>query len=342
MRLKQKIYHLHGFTLVELTIVIVVIAILAGVSVVGFGAWRQSIAQKEVQTDLQTVAVAMISSRNSTDVYPASIPSSFKPSPNVQLTYITGSSTGYCIEGVSKTNSNVKYYISSNSKTPMAGTCAGIVLLDESGSGGTQALSCNSGDTLSGTTCTHIYTATYQSGGYSCPSGGALSGTTCTSTYNAYYSSGGSYYGCPSGGNLSGSTCYTSYSAQSTYYCTSGTLYQGSCWVWEGAPGAGGDCGSYGGFAQNGPNGYQCYSSGTGAYSYSCPSGGTLSGTTCSGSYAATYYSYSGYYYCTGTDTLSGTTCTHTYAATQGGGAYTCPSGGTLSGTTCTQTYPAF
>ena len=52
---------------------------------------------------------------------------------------------------------------------------------------------------------------------------------------------------------------------------------------------------------------------------YSCPSGGTLSGTTC----------ITQEYSCPSGGTLSGTTCT-----TQ---EYICPNGGTLSGTTCTK-----
>ena len=319
MKYTQKLRQIRGFTLVELMIVIAVLAILAGISVVGYGAWRESVAKKEVQTDLQTVATAMLSARNFNDSYPTSIPSNFSPSPNVQLTYITGSGTGYCVEAVSKTNSNVKYYISSNGKTPVVGTCGGIVLADESGSGGS---TCNAGDTLSGSTCTHTYTATYQGGSYSCPSGGTLSGTTCTSTYSAYYSSGGGYYGCPSGGTLSGTTC------------TSTTTYPASN-DWCSPP-----------LTPAGPG--TCYNPNTNSYessnsSYACTSGGTLSGTTCTKTttYTATYYSSGGYYYCSGSDTLSGTTCTHTYTATAGGGSYTCPSGGTLSGSTCTQTYPA-
>jgi len=355
MMLKQKLQHLHGFTLVELMIVTAVLTILAGVLVVGYGTWRQSVAQKEVQTDLQTAAVAMVSSRNFNDEYPTSLPSTFKSSPNVQLTYVSGSDTGYCIEAASKADPSIKYYLSSNSKVPVPGTCAGIVLVDESGSGSGSTPACNSGDALSGTTCTHTYTATYENGGYSCPSGGALSGTTCTVSTAASYSSGGGYYGCPSGGSLSGTTCSgtssyaASYSAGSSAYysCDYGSLSGTTCYSTDQAasyPGGGYWC-------QDGstPSGSTCtytqpatYHPATSAYYY-CPSGGSLSGSTCTSSsnYAATYYTYSGYYYCSSGATLSGSSCISTYTATQGGGAYTCPSGGTLSGTTCTQTYTA-
>jgi hypothetical protein len=92
---------------------------------------------------------------------------------------------------------------------------------------------------------------------------------------------------------------------------------------------------------------------------YTCPSGGTLSGSTCT--MTSTYAATSGPpYSCPSGGTLSGTTCTTTvnfnqatciangltwvlgvgcvtgtYAASP---TYTCPSGGTLSGSTCTIT----
>ena len=73
---------------------------------------------------------------------------------------------------------------------------------------------------------------------------------------------------------------------------------------------------------------------------YSCPSGGTLSGSTCyvtsTSSYAASYSS--GYYYCPSGGSLSGSTCyvttTSSYPATATT-TYSCPSGGTLSGSSC-------
>lgn len=63
-------------------------------------------------------------------------------------------------------------------------------------------------------------------------------------------------------------------------------------------------------------------------YGYYCPSGGSLSGTTCNTT--TTVYS------CPSGGSLSGSTCTTT------GTAYTCPNGGSLSGTTCTTTNTAY
>jgi len=67
---------------------------------------------------------------------------------------------------------------------------------------------------------------------------------------------------------------------------------------------------------------------------YSCPGGGSLSGTNClsSSSYAATAT-----YSCPGGWTLSGTNCSQTTTSTQAASiaSYGCPNGTTLSGTNC-------
>ena len=80
---------------------------------------------------------------------------------------------------------------------------------------------------------------------------------------------------------------------------------------------------------------HQAVSSYAASVSYSCPRGGTLSGSNCvtstSSSYAATVH-----YYCNSGDTLSGTTCTHetttTYSASS---RQVCPNGATSSTLGC-------
>jgi hypothetical protein len=107
---------------------------------------------------------------------------------------------------------------------------------------GSTTLSCPSGGTLSGSTCTVSTPAstTCPSGGtlsgnncivdvagyYHCPSGGSLSGSTCNVSVAASYS-------CPSGGSLSGSTCTVSVAA--SYSCPSGGSLSGTtCFVGAG------------------------------------------------------------------------------------------------------------
>lgn len=189
---------------------------------------------------------------------------------------------------------------------------------------------CDPGDSLNGTTCTHLstYTATQHDGYYYCPNGGTLSGTTCTNwTYTASYSPPSTSYGpwsppsadCTNGGAFYGSIPPDTYDTQytGTYLnCPAGTPMAGT-------------------------TGYAIQSRSVYHYSgyYYCPSGGTLSGTTCSGgSYAASYQNT--YYTCDAGDVLTGTTCTHatTYPATPGAPIYSCSPPDILDGTVCERT----
>lgn len=108
-----------GFTIVELVIVIVVIAILAAISVVGYGAWRESIAASEVDSDINGVTAAMENARTwSDDGYPEFADDTvfdgsngtgdvFTSSENVTLTYKYGDTESYCVEAVSDANSSI-------------------------------------------------------------------------------------------------------------------------------------------------------------------------------------------------------------------------------------------
>jgi len=115
---------------------------------------------------------------------------------------------------------------------------------------------------------------------YSCPSGGTLSGTTCVypSSYAATASTANSGVGCWNGGYLAGGYCnYCPYGSPvgETGYCT----YR--CEPW---PSAGCGCGP----GNNTPTADGCiipvasYAPYSYSYTvYSCPNGGSLSGTTC-------------------------------------------------------------
>jgi uncharacterized protein (TIGR02145 family)/prepilin-type N-terminal cleavage/methylation domain-containing protein len=115
----------NGFTIIELTIVIVVIGILAAISVVGYGSWRTGVAKAEVQSDLKQAAAAMESARNFGNTYPLSIPASFTSTATVTVTYTSGDATSFCIDGVSNVVPTVSYFVSSTNKVPVLGTCTG-------------------------------------------------------------------------------------------------------------------------------------------------------------------------------------------------------------------------
>ena len=167
---------------------------------------------------------------------------------------------------------------------------------------------CPAGYTLSGSNCTTTPKPTQIANSwitYSCPSGGSLSGSTCyynNGWVDTSYSATANYsYSCPDGGTLSGTTCTvadstSTYTATSTNSCPSGYHYYL------------GDC-------VNNSTGSVTNSRVT---TYSCPNGGTLSGTTC-------------------TVTTSG----RTYTATSWVSSYSCPSGGDLSNSTCVRGYYA-
>ncbi|HKX41269.1 MAG TPA: RHS repeat-associated core domain-containing protein, partial [Burkholderiaceae bacterium] len=243
---------------------------------------------------------------------------------------------------------------------------------------------CPSGYTLSGSTCSKTTTtSSAATATYSCPSGWTLSGTNCTTNNNSPATP---VYACPSGWTLSGSTCSgTTSSAASInwdckghgslqpyasspsgYYCAvytvSTTMYNnpkldyrgevcadkaeswGLAWVGQRANGTSYvDCligpvnGGY--YCPSGQtlSGSSCIAPATQAASvigYTC-SAGTVSGSNCvTVSTAAASVSYS----CPSGQTLSGTSCiASSTASTPGMPIYSCATGYTLLGTNCTQ-----
>lgn len=202
---------------------------------------------------------------------------------------------------------------------------------------------CPSGGTLNGTTCTIDQKGTYKAASttkYTCPSGGSLSGTTCvvskTGTYKAASVTRAS---CPSGGSLSGTTCVRtgSYSARAV---TTTSNVSG----WYDTAVAGYECGNTRrvqvcSTCSTYKTQWYCTHS-SASTSYSCPKGGSLSGSTC---YISSNYdaSISTSYSCPNGGSLSGSTCTlhdnATYAANVKT-SYNCSKGGSLSGSTCTVT----
>ena len=138
--------HNHGFTIVELLVVIVIIGILAGIVIVSYSTWRQSTISTQLKSDLNGAASAMESYRTFNNVYPASVPSTFSPSGGDTLT--GGSADGgitYCITAVNSNFPNLSYRIdSTNAGTgAQSGACP-------SGSQYTLTVVAGTGGTVSG------------------------------------------------------------------------------------------------------------------------------------------------------------------------------------------------
>lgn len=118
-----------GFTIIEIIVVVVVVGILVGVTIVGFGAWRKSTLNAQVKSDLNSVAAAMEVARSSANEYPnPDLPDAYQATTGVVLTpYLAdASSTTYCIDGTSVDDATVQFYIASDTKEkgPQPGTCA--------------------------------------------------------------------------------------------------------------------------------------------------------------------------------------------------------------------------
>lgn len=113
-----------GFTIVELLVVIAVLGILMGISVVSYGKWRQTTARNEVKSDLNGAMSAMESARNFSAGYPLAVPASFVESDNVDLLYISGGTTSYCLRARSSFDSTVVFYVNPPTvKTPTVTAC---------------------------------------------------------------------------------------------------------------------------------------------------------------------------------------------------------------------------
>lgn len=117
-----------GFTIVEISVVLVVLGILAVIVMMSISSWRDRVATNEVLSDLSGVKTAMENARNFGNTYPSSLPSTFTESKNVDVTFVTSNGKTYCIDVVSRTQTSVKYFLSTNANgvpnTARKGTCA--------------------------------------------------------------------------------------------------------------------------------------------------------------------------------------------------------------------------
>jgi len=84
------IMKLRGFTIVELLVIITVIAILAGVVIVGYGAWQKRVATKAVLSDTHLARSGLENFNNFKDNYPPNLAGTgFASSKNVAITLYT-------------------------------------------------------------------------------------------------------------------------------------------------------------------------------------------------------------------------------------------------------------
>lgn len=119
-----------GFTLVELIIVIVMVGILAGITIVGYGDWNGRLARDSVKSELKLAAVSIEQAKNFGSGYPQGVPNTFKSGESVAVAG-GGSTDGqsFCLQAGSTKASGVVYYIDGPNKEPQSGRCPGLGLV---------------------------------------------------------------------------------------------------------------------------------------------------------------------------------------------------------------------
>jgi len=119
-----KILQQRGFTIVELLIVVVVIAILAAITIVAYNGITRAAAESSLKSDLRNSAqlVEKTKEESGTSLYPAtSAEATLAQSPGSTVTYLK-KPYGYCIAGVNP-KTNKTFAIRSVSKKIEEGTC---------------------------------------------------------------------------------------------------------------------------------------------------------------------------------------------------------------------------
>lgn len=118
-----------GFTIVELLIVIVVIAILAAISVVAYTGIQDRAKDSAIKADLTNAAKAMEAAKagSTTETYPATLPANIKPTAGNYFS-LAGETNGICINVGTTADTTIRYYYSSSAGQVQSGTCPGEVI----------------------------------------------------------------------------------------------------------------------------------------------------------------------------------------------------------------------
>ncbi len=122
---KHKQHKQLGFTIIELLIVIVIIAVLATLTIVAYSGIQARAQTGVIETDLNNASKQLDVYKfgtSSNETYPADLASTnIKANPGTTLQYIyTSADNSYCLAA---TTGGISYKITSSDTTPVAGTC---------------------------------------------------------------------------------------------------------------------------------------------------------------------------------------------------------------------------
>lgn len=122
----------NGFTILEVTVVIVVIAILASITVVSYNAVQQNAKKQNVTADARGVATALNKYRSENGAYPNSLDNlNWSPKHDSTFEYSYSSETdSYCLTAFLGV---IAMHITNASSTPVDGPCDGHTTPDPEG-----------------------------------------------------------------------------------------------------------------------------------------------------------------------------------------------------------------
>lgn len=120
---KQNFLSKKGFTIVELMVTVAVLVILAGIAMYAQASWNERTQTAAVKNDLTAASTAMENARNFDNGYPTSVPDTFKSGPSVDVTYHSGDSQSFCLDGRSSNLDTVRFHIDHTNSEPQPGTC---------------------------------------------------------------------------------------------------------------------------------------------------------------------------------------------------------------------------
>jgi len=118
-----------GFTIVELLIVIVVIAILAAITIVSYNGITKQARQSALQSGLKQVATQIATYRAFNNSYPATLNDlnegrGVETPSDASFSYTQTGDT-YCLD-ITSSEASLSYYISTASPSPQTGSCASV------------------------------------------------------------------------------------------------------------------------------------------------------------------------------------------------------------------------